>query len=122
MKLSEAILLGSIGTNQGFGGLIDKQGRTCALGAALVAIGGIGEDFVTDNVINSQGWAWIQHIQAKCPCGCVVYSSFIIYIITHLNDHKKWTRPQIAAWVASLEEIHGLRKVEPIVEAECVTR
>jgi hypothetical protein len=46
-------------------------------------------------------WPWALTVSANCPsCGrsCPVFG-----VITHLNDNHRWTRGQIAEWVAEIE-------------------
>lgn len=125
MKLSEAILLGSIGTEQAFRQLYDK-GKTCAFGAAFMAVGKDVEHMSGPDeliVAKEMGWGWAWEQRAECPCvQCNYTDTFIMYIITHLNDFCKWPRPKIAGWVATLEAVHAAPKVEPIMEPRCVSR
>ena len=108
MKLSEAILLGSVSTGQAFYILEDPQGNTCAKGSALKAMGlctsnDKGYQFANDT------WPFLRELEATiCPeCNCSVeqrtYNGDITKLIPHLNDIHKWTRPRIAAHVATLE-------------------
>jgi hypothetical protein len=108
MLLSEAILLGSVSTEQGFGvdSIEQESPRKCALGAALHVVGyAKGHSFHGI----SQNWPWATRQSAICPVcdnihkahGHVV--SNVMNAIWILNDCHKWTRPQIAAWVASIE-------------------
>ena len=115
MKLSEAILLGSIGSAQGFGNMsMFAESKTkCALGAALVAAGQVPS--YQGNVISKEDhemnpysrirrtWPWVQD-KVKHPVkgayGNVLPALTAIYT---LNDSYGWTRPQIAEWVASIE-------------------
>jgi hypothetical protein len=114
MKLSEAILLGSVGTGQAFGILDDGQGNTCAMGAALSAAG-----------LSKSTWQLhyledhfpIAYKKVKLPNGlewkrCFTGNHWVEpweYIhdvrtaIAILNNVYKWTRPQIATWVATIE-------------------
>ena len=105
MRLSEAILLGSVGTEQCFGDFFN-DGITCALGAALFAI---GEHKASDACDNSRydliwkHWAWTQNL-VNNPSDCdKVQRGSVIKMIWQLNDLAEWTRPQIAAWVAEQE-------------------
>ena len=107
MKLSEAILLGSVGTKQAFGSLRTTDGATCALGAAMVG-SGWDEDEMTEITTYA-------HLSDKFPITKkfvpLPYSDNFVggihplgIIIPYLNDKCKWTRPQIAAWVATIED------------------
>lgn len=119
MRLSEGMFLGSAIHPQGFGALAayDKGGtvRTCALGAALVAVGAINKDgeIVGGRIracIYQQLWPEIAGIdEVKCP----VCPSFarnqdsnlaVVNMITHLNDNHRWSREKIAEWAAGLEQ------------------
>ena len=121
MRLSEAILLGSVGTKQGFGpwaihgGSVEK----CALGSALYAV---GESVIVctrayDKI--KELWPWVQ---TSIPTPEVLKGIHFINgdrekrrvmeLIWALNDVVRWTRPQIAAWVAEQEVRLGLVTME----------
>lgn len=126
MKLSEAILLGSVGTEQACGSLMTRDGKTCALGAALVATGyqfsGKDRDDLLGYMTVEQQWPW-----ARNPVEHPVRHTFgqdAIDIIWSLNDNYGWTRPQIAAWVASIEPQDEQVKVQNggLVEEEVQLR
>jgi hypothetical protein len=107
MKLSEAILLGAMMRPQAFRALFTDDGA-CALGGALLAVGASGEPALR-SVRNR--WPWVFTVSAECPsCGrsCPVFG-----IITHLNDTHRWTREQMAGWVASIEPEIGTPKRAP---------
>lgn len=95
MKLSEAIRLGSLLHPQTIGNLIASDGRTCALGAAIQAYGGLRDaDWYTL-------WPVLLHV-AKCPhCSLTDRTEFIVI---HLNDVVGWTREAIAEWVETQEQ------------------
>lgn len=104
MKLSEAIRLGSMLKPQGFGS-VHWDGRTCAMGAAMDAVGGLGagECF--------SGWyAWIRRWPVLSsllgkPCHvCGEPMGVEGIVITHLNDVHQWTREQIATFVEGIEQ------------------
>ncbi len=107
MKLSEAILLGSIGSEQGKGMFINGN-KTCALGAAFIAIGEgkLGSLYTyaeSDRLCLVMNREWPQtKKETKCPV-CNTLTSLHMVIGYHLNDQHQWTRPQIAAWVATIE-------------------
>jgi hypothetical protein len=101
MKLSVAILLGSVGSEQGFGQFEDTLGRTCAWGAAYKAAGAVMPlwCFVVDEMPKEFRWAlntFVEHPVTGTELK-------VTQIIAGLNDMHKWTRPQIAAWVATIE-------------------
>jgi hypothetical protein len=97
MKLSEAIRLGAMMRPQAFRTLL-TDGGACALGAALLAVGARPEEAVR-SALNR--WPWASTVSADCPrCG---RSRTVFRVITHLNDRHRWTREQIAKWVAGIE-------------------
>jgi len=97
MKLSEAIRLGAMMMPQAFRTLLTDDGA-CALGAALLAVGAQPEEAVR-SALNR--WPWASTVSADCPrCG---RSRTVFRVITHLNDRHRWTREQIAKWVAGIE-------------------
>lgn len=99
MKLSEAIRLGSMATEQQFGWCGDlESGKTCALGAVFVAV---GENYTYEDMKAKLPLLAFTE-SAPCPqCGRCGDSSFAT--IPHLNDHHRWTREQIADWVETIE-------------------
>lgn len=114
MKLSEAILLGSVGTRQAFMTWDDGQGGTCAWGAAFKAA---GISYAERSEL-PQRWPVTTYV-TPCPvCGwerlwsssphqpqTVAHRVAIVgSVIVHLNDYHKWTRPRIAEWVATVEQ------------------
>lgn len=111
MKLSEAILLGSVGSEQCKGWLIDGN-KACAMGAALIAVGegylgmphGISSTILPSKIYVQ--WPWATQGTVECPiCKEHGYKQVgLPYImVEHLNDLHGWTRPRIAEWVASIE-------------------
>jgi len=114
MKLSEAILLGSVGSKQGFGAssLHSYSQRKCALGAAILAVG-IDDTFYALVAV----WPWLNN-KMICPDCNDTHITIIKDVIWHLNDDHRWTRPQIAAWVATIEPSDI---VAPVVEQEQVS-
>ena len=96
MKLSEAIRLGSLLREQHFGAPYSPDGKgSCALGAAADAIG-------MTSIGASGCWPFLVEQDAVCPY-CNDRNSTAFVIATHLNDTHRWTRQQIADWVASIE-------------------
>ncbi len=114
MKLSEAILLGSVGTEQSYGckAILPNGKATCSLGAALFAVGDEvrGVEHGMERV--KQLWPWTTvyppiNISLVNICRLCPNDTYPVYsIIWRLNDIAKWTRPQIAAWVAELEKVY----------------
>jgi len=132
MKLSEAIRLGSMMKPQAFGDYFRWESDTedgtppiasCALGAALDAIGeghGPGSNGWHLDAIVRTTWPvlWQPTDCSALGCGhacgvidaCSVDGDGVVAIrrsvakqIVHLNDYHKWTRDQIADWVATIE-------------------
>ncbi len=121
MKLSEAILLGSIGTEQGFGPASMYVGNRCAMGAALFSITDVPNNNLDGLERMGRHWPWIDHLCVPAPADIFSQSIAlgqpcrIVSLIWMLNDLCKWTRPQIAAWVATIEPQN-----EPIEEPQDV--
>jgi hypothetical protein len=116
MKLSEAILLGSVGSEQGFGPGSLMGVAKCAIGAAFHALG-----ITLPGILNIDNkytilpnlYPWTKNIieysysNPYRPWATIELMNIEIYgIIWRLNDINGWTRPQIAAWVAELELIY----------------
>jgi hypothetical protein len=102
VKLSEAIRLGAMMRPQTRGRMRSLGGWTCALGAALDAVGDLDA-----RMPNAES---IQRVVAKWPIAASlvqhpanVYWSSMKSIIVDLNDEHKWTREQIASWVETVE-------------------
>jgi hypothetical protein len=99
MRLSEAIRLGAMLHPQTFGAmcvakLSGEIVSTCALGAARSA--GLTKSEL-DRLMGVQSWY---------PCPASVghcNSRRLTTIVVHLNDDHRWTREQIADWVATVE-------------------
>ena len=93
MLLSEAIRLGAKLGPQAFGKLHDENTQgTCAIGAAFQVLG----EFRSEHQ-----WC-VAKIPIRCP-DCGREKKKIYHIITHLNDHHRWSREAIADWVETLE-------------------
>lgn len=108
LRLSEAIRLGATMRPQAFRTLVTDDGA-CALGAALLAVGARPEEAVR-SALNR--WPWASTVNADCPgCG---RSRTVFRVITHLNDRHRWTREQIAKWVAGIEPTDVLRGQAPV--------
>ena len=117
MKLSEAIRLGAMLKPQGSGRFY-QNGRTCALGAALDAIGRLD---------TSREWSEYDLAEKSFPALCAVatppdwdgYSDPPLWrAIEWLNDCEHWTREQIADWVATIEAQHEAKQAEQPVAVE----
>ena len=124
MKLSEAMLLGSISTPQTFNGIRDSNGGTCALGAVLAGSGRLTEwkrladtEYIGGSPDWDQFWEEVR-IQFPLLSRRVVHPHIgrpieLIDVITLLNDQFGWTRPQIAEYIASLEQTEGMVTIVP---------
>ena len=111
MKLSEAILLGSVGSRQGRGihSIVpqnkDSHGL-CAMGSALLACGIKEADEWTGMAHIRSLYPWVRNYMVQPPVPVIAGHTGkvdVISIIWRLNDRCHWTRPQIAEWVASIE-------------------
>lgn len=100
MRLSEAIRLGAMLKPQAFGTLWRGVG-SCALGAAYDALGCAPFEFPRE----------IERFAAQTIAVCPACESCWgpwpplsgVAVIGHLNDDHRWTREQIADWVARVE-------------------
>lgn len=125
MKLSEAIRLGSLLRPQKLRGNLSTNGvpigqitswdqvtETCALTAALQAIGrvwrrcdgvmgGVRGDTVPGTMIIDYPASWM-FVVPPCPV-CAKSWRAVYNMVPHLNDDHEWTREQIADWVATVE-------------------
>ena len=88
----------------------------CALAGALQSIGKQPKDAREAYRIIDETWQFINE-PAKCPCGRDHRKILdkrlrisIALVIVWLNDNHKWTRTQIADWVAAVEPAE---EVEP---------
>ncbi len=105
--ISDAILLGSKGTTQAFDVLRDRHGETCALGAALEAIGvDLAQPTIApppDDTLRER-WPNLYRPYSKaCPvdrCYDINVRMYgVMHLIVHLNDHHRWPRETIAQWL-----------------------
>ena len=107
MKLSEAIRLGAMIRPQSHVASF-IGGKSCAQGAAAEACGMKYKEWASvTNFLLSQ-YPWAENINVPLPCGCTRDRPLIdsYGAIAHLNDHMgnhRWTREQIADWVATIE-------------------
>lgn len=76
------------------------ENTSCAFGAALEAIGGLGEN-------DGLPWPELLHRVVRCPA--FESDKSAINVVMHLNDQHQWTREQIAGWVETLEGERGAR-------------
>jgi hypothetical protein len=103
MKLSEAIRLGAMMKPQGVGWLL-RDGKTCAIGAALDAVGAFGAR--TQSSIGydlaEKRWGDILRLKAGHP-SCEPTIEEVWAVVQNLNDYCGWTREQIADWIETIE-------------------
>lgn len=94
LKLSEAIRLGAMMTEQTFGEFGDDD-RTCAIGAAQKALGlPVSAKGPLNGLLHSR--------QADAPCGHGSATWTVGSLIMHLNDDDKWPREKIADWLEGM--------------------
>jgi hypothetical protein len=108
MKLSEAIRLGAMLKPQCRGEFY-KDGKTCALGAALDAsgIGDFGLKYASDDDVVDR-WP-ISDLRIQRHGLTRTLRNHIV----RLNDSDRWTREQIADWVATIEAQNEAPTAEP---------
>ena len=118
MLLSEAISLGATMRPQAFGTFLDADGRTCAMGAALDAIGLIKtKRYHYDDALDA--WPWLEsEAPVKCPV-CHQFDGVWMIIADHMNNLHRCTREAIAEWVATIEPRVGV--AEAVTAQEEVT-
>ena len=108
MRLGEAIQLGAMIKPQVFGTFLVDEGA-CAVGAALLAIGGQPEELAWSSLI--ERWPWAATVSWNCPsCGG---SAPALAVIIHLNDQHRWNREELSRWVATMEPESGHEAPEP---------
>jgi hypothetical protein len=96
MKLSEAIREGAKLRPQAFGSYFNKNGRSCALGAAYEAC--TGEKNI--DLSNPTFWnAYPELLEMQRVDSPYESFSYLKSAILYLNDRAKWTREQIADFV-----------------------
>ena len=130
MRLSEAIRLGAMMKPQAFGELMTTaefrtalMGQnirvveitgTCALGAAMDAVGELPTASIYEMDYEYDGesvFPQLAHVVGDCPVAGCAYEwpagagrkKDLDNMIPHLNDEHLWTRERIADWVATVE-------------------
>lgn len=96
LKLSEAIRAGAESGPQLFGCTSDGKGGSCALGAALIAL---GHDDKTYNRV----FDYFDLASQNSVNPATGEPRIVLTVIRELNDTHRWTREQIADWVATIE-------------------
>ena len=122
MKLSEAMRLGAMATEQCFEMLYDPiTGATCAVGSVYSAIGKLGIGYKYADL--RLEFPILASVDATaCPdCGDATHIRTSCALIPHLNDVHLWTREQIADYVATIEAQQDA-KPEPLEVAVCVPK
>lgn len=104
LKFSEAIRLGCLLRQQGFGNVYTPT-ATCAFGAALDAIG-INEGY--EPYMLPAHWKRLLHSFTRSPTRSPIWIDSaehrVMGIVTTLNDAERWTREQIADWIEGVEK------------------
>lgn len=114
MRLSDAIRLGAMWSPQGYLELAAKDGGTCALGAAALAMGvdPAAHEAMRYAVLEVR-WPVLDD-PARCPACSRLKSAwrrfrqeevYVEDVIIHLNDDHKWSRERIAQWVEAIERV-----------------
>lgn len=95
LKLSEAIRLGAMMTEQTFGEFGDES-KTCGIGAAQLALGEpVGFSGGLFALLN-------QSPRVACPQAGHDHSSTVGALIVHLNDGEQMPREKIADWLETI--------------------
>jgi len=104
IRFSEAIRLGAMLKPQAYHRMYDAvTGGTCALGAALDAVG------MLTKWANVWLWTWTATSGGRCPL-CMKWDDFVSSMVIHMNDDHKCTRERIADWVATIEPARSRQK------------
>lgn len=119
MRLSEAIRLGAMMKPQGQFYHNAAMDSTCAMGAALDAVGALWEVPMAhaqgdQHVPARQRWPWAFE-QIGCPvCGTTPKDRGVTSsTVAHIHNKHGWTREQIADWVETIEAAHDVSVAEP---------
>jgi hypothetical protein len=106
MPFSEALRIGAMNRPQGSCRFLTDAGRTCAIGAALDAVGAFDHNARPSSLELThkaeQLWPYLVS-HTRGPLDDAGAPRRLIDIIMRLNDHNFWTREQIAEWVATIE-------------------
>lgn len=102
MRLSEAIRLGAMLKPQTRIGKFYMNGASCALGAAADAAGvTLGHDYDYGRLYAT--WPWLHREVAPPMPEMCAGAVDVLECVWMLNDNHRWTREQIADWVATIE-------------------
>lgn len=113
MRLSEAIRLGAMLGPQLFGKLFDANGGSCAVGAAMKAVGRryvCSDDFP---ILNKQCNYYPVPIPREERYGDDVWS-----VIVWLNNEARWSRERIAEWVEGEERRLGYFDAPAVAQSQ----
>ena len=135
MKLSEAIRLGAMALPPVYGPAFRCEGGrycgACAIGAPLYAIFGdrthdelrrrYGYDdvgvVIAAQLAFVERWPWTA-MEVQCPAYRFAYAQPVVSAMVNLFEHHKWTREQIADWVATIEPPEQSAPIEDEAEDE----
>lgn len=96
LKLSEAIRLGSMGTQQAVGEFVDPKGGMCVMSTAWYALTGHAEkDARKTPLFQMLGLAKVEHPVKGIP-------STLQATLMDLNDAYRWPRHRVADWLEGL--------------------
>jgi hypothetical protein len=100
-ELAEAIRTGAQRRDkQSFGTYFGPEGGSCALGAAYEGVYLLPHDVDdTHPKRMDRFFHCLENVSKRCPAGCRKRVP-IAAMIVHLNDDHRWTREQIAGWLA----------------------
>lgn len=122
MRLSEAIRLGAMLSPQAHWGYTGHPADipvnpppTCAIGAALLAVGKLAEVLDIDTDLSHAHVFPALNRLVMCPVDHGLFAMDVI--IVGLNDGEYWSREAIADWVATVEMAES---VEPVESASTV--
>ncbi len=101
MKLSDAIRLGAMLKPQGFNGIADGP-TSCALTAAAEAVGVKARMALHPDYHVLMDRFPVLRQPGSCPL-CDGAFIRVMDVVWDLNDTHRWTRDQIADWVATVE-------------------
>ena len=117
MKASEALLLGSLSTEQSF--YPGYGTELCALETIAHALGlpcSAREYDFYSQLLNV--YPWMGGYRSPCPV-CKTIGA-VISVTWHLNDMHKMPRPQIAEWLKQYEPVEEESTVAPLLETATV--
>lgn len=86
---------------QGDSELIDENGNTCVLGAALMGLGVKPDpDGYYRKSAPLEHWPELDKSVEKAVCACIGWQNLSVEgTVIHLNDNHDWTREDIATYI-----------------------